>query len=121
MCIRDRGRAPDYDRNFFDRGSLTRYELASVLKNILEAEKKGSTLTDEERKKLARLKKEYIRELDALGYSDEKEKKEPVIEISGDARVRWTKGEENDARIRTGAKWNIGNSTYIQGQGSINS
>lgn len=48
-------------------------------------------------------------------------KKEPVIEISGDARVRWTKGEENDARIRTGAKWNIGNSTYIQGQGSINS
>ena len=48
-------------------------------------------------------------------------KKEPVIEIRGDARVRWTKGEENDARIRTGAKWNIGNSTYIQGQGSINS
>lgn len=115
----EKGCAPGYDRNFFDRGSLTRYELASVLKDILEAEKKGSTLTDEERKKLARLKKEYIRELDALGYSDEK--KEPVIEIRGDARVRWTKGEENDARIRTGAKWNIGNSTYIQGQGSVNS
>jgi hypothetical protein len=115
----EKGCAPGYDVNFFNRGSLTRYELASVLKDILEAEKKGSTLTDEERKKLARLKKEYIRELDALGYSDEK--KEPIIEISGDARVRWTKGEENDARIRTGAKWNIGNSTYIQGQGSINS
>ena len=114
----EKGCAPGYDVNFFNRGSLTRYELASVLKDILEAEKKGSTLTDEERKKLARLKKEYIRELDALGYSDEKEKKEPVIEIGGDARVRWTKGEENDARIRTGAKWN---STYIQGQGSINS
>lgn len=116
-----KGCAPGYDVNFFNRGSLTRYELASVLKDILEAEKKGSTLTDEERKKLARLKKEYIRELDALGYSDEKEKKEPVIEIRGDARVRWAKGEENDARIRTGAKWNIGNSTYIQGQGSVNS
>ena len=115
----EKGCAPGYDVNFFNRGSLTRYELASVLKDILEAEKKGSTLTDEERKKLAHLKKEYIRELDALGYSDEK--KEPVIEIRGDARVRWTKGEENDARIRTGAKWNIGNSTYIQGQGSINS
>ena len=115
----EKGCAPGYDVNFFNRGSLTRYELASVLKDILEAEKKGSTLTDEERKKLARLKKEYIRELDALGYSDEK--KEPVIEIRGDARVRWTKGEENDARIRTGAKWNIGNSTYIQGQGSVNS
>lgn len=36
----EKGRAPDYDRNFFNRGSLTRYELASVLKNILEAEKK---------------------------------------------------------------------------------
>ena len=94
----EKGCAPGYDVNFFNRGSLTRYELASVLKDILEAEKK-----------------------DALGYSDEKEKKEPIIEISGDARVRWTKGEENDARIRTGAKWNIGNSTYIQGQGSINS
>lgn len=115
----EKGCAPGYDVNFFNRGSLTRYELASVLKDILEAEKKGSTLTDEERKKLAHLKKEYIRELDALGYSDEK--KEPVIEIRGDARVRWAKGEENDARIRTGAKWNIGNSTYIQGQGSVNS
>lgn len=115
----EKGRAPDYDRNFFDRGSLTRYELASVLKNILEAEKKGAAFTEGEKKKLIRLKKEYIRELDALGYSDEK--KEPVIEIRGDARVRWAKGEENDARIRTGAKWNIGNSTYIQGQGSVNS
>lgn len=36
----EKGCAPDYDRNFFNRGSLTRYELASVLKNILEAEKK---------------------------------------------------------------------------------
>ena len=87
----EKGCAPGYDVNFFNRGSLTRYELASVLKDILEA----------------------------LGYSDEK--KEPVIEIRGDARVRWAKGEENDARIRTGAKWNIGNSTYIQGQGSVNS
>ena len=54
----EKGRAPDYDRNFFDRGSLTRYELASVLKNILEAEKKGAAFTEEEKKKLIRLKKE---------------------------------------------------------------
>ena len=64
----EKGRAPDYDRNFFNRGSLTRYELASVLKNILEAEKKGAAFTEEEKKKLIRLKKEYARELDALGY-----------------------------------------------------
>ena len=73
----EKGCAPGYDVNFFNRGSLTRYELASVLKDILEAEKKGSTLTDEERKKLARLKKEYIRELDALGYS--MKRKSPLL------------------------------------------
>lgn len=113
----EKGRAPNYDRNFFNRGSLTRYELASVLKNVLEAEKKGMTLTEGE--KLARLKKEYIRELDALGYKEEKEKKEPIIEISGDARIRRMKGKDGDARIRMGAKWNIGTDTYVQGQGTI--
>lgn len=50
-----------------------------------------------------------------------KKRKSPLLKSGGDARIRWAKGEENDARIRTGAKWNIGNSTYIQGQGSINS
>lgn len=48
----EKGRAPDYDRNFFNRGSLTRYELASVLKNILEAEKKGLLLQRKRRKNL---------------------------------------------------------------------
>lgn len=48
----EKGRAPDYDRNFFDRGSLTRYELASVLKNILEVEKKGLPLQRKRRKNL---------------------------------------------------------------------
>lgn len=48
----EKGRAPDYDRNFFNRGSLTRHELASVLKNILETEKKGLPLQRERRKNL---------------------------------------------------------------------
>ncbi len=48
----EKGRAPDYDRNFFDRGSLTRYELASVLKNILKAEKKELPLQRKRRKNL---------------------------------------------------------------------
>lgn len=117
----EKGRAPDYDRNFFDRGSLTRYETCLRSEKYSRSGEKGAAFTEGEKKKLIRLKKEYARELDALGYGDEKEKKEPVIEIGGDARVRWTKGEENDVRIRTGAKWNIGNSTYIQGQGSVNS
>ena len=71
----EKGCAPGYDVNFFNRGSLTRYELASVLKDILEAEKKGSTLTDEERKKLIRLKKEYARELDVM----KKKRKSPLL------------------------------------------
>lgn len=40
----EKGCAPGYDVNFFNRGSLTRYELASVLKDILEAEKRAVPL-----------------------------------------------------------------------------
>lgn len=40
----EKGCAPSYDVNFFNRGSLTRYELASVLKDILEAEKRAVPL-----------------------------------------------------------------------------
>lgn len=75
----EKGRAPDYDRNFFDRGSLTRYELASVLKNILEAEKKGSTLTDEERKKLAHLKKNTSVNWMPSGTVMKKKRKSPLL------------------------------------------
>lgn len=75
----EKGRAPDYDRNFFDRGSLTRYELASVLKNILEAEKKGSTLTDEERKKLAHLKKNTSVNWMRSGTVMKKKRKSPLL------------------------------------------
>ena len=46
----EKGRAPDYDRNFFNRGSLTRYELASVLKN--KRRKKGLLLQRKRRKNL---------------------------------------------------------------------
>lgn len=75
----EKGRAPDYDRNFFDRGGLTRYELASVLKNILEAEKKGSTLTDEERKKLAHLKKNTSVNWMRSGTVMKKKRKSPLL------------------------------------------
>ena len=111
------GRAPAYDKNFFNRGSITRYELASILKNILESADKEA-FSEEEKTNLAELKKNYRRELDTLGYKEEKSKKEPIIEISGDARIRWTKGEDTDARARVGAKWNISEDTYIQGRGT---
>lgn len=75
----EKGCAPGYDVNFFNRGSLTRYELASVLKDILEAEKKGSTLTDEERKKLARLKKNISVNWMRSGTVMKKKRKSPLL------------------------------------------
>lgn len=75
----EKGRAPDYDRNFFNRGSLTRYELASVLKNILEAEKKGAAFTEEEKKKLIRLKKNMPVNWMPSGTVMKKERKNPLL------------------------------------------
>lgn len=75
----EKGCAPGYDVNFFNRGSLTRYELASVLKDILEAEKKGSTLTDEERKKIARLKKNISVNWMRSGTVMKKKRKSPLL------------------------------------------
>lgn len=75
----EKGRAPDYDRNFFDRGGLTRYELASVLKNILEAEKKGAAFTEEEKKKLIRLKKNMPVNWMPSGTVMKKKRKSPLL------------------------------------------
>ncbi len=117
----ERGKAPGYDKSFFDRGSLTRYELASVLKSVLENQTEGNasaSLTADEMNMLSRLKKEYGRELEALGWKEPQKHKDPILEIGGDARVRWTKGENTDARVRVGGRWDIGSDTYVEGQGS---
>lgn len=62
------GKAPSYTADFFSRGSMTRYELASVIKDMLEHHNEK----DKDHESLMKLKKEYTRELEALGYREEK-------------------------------------------------
>lgn len=62
------GKAPLYTADFFSRGSMTRYELASVIKDMLEHHNEK----DKDHESLMKLKKEYARELEALGYKEEK-------------------------------------------------
>ena len=62
------GKAPSYTTDFFSRGSMTRYELASVIKDMLEHHNEK----DKDHESLMKLKKEYARELEALGYKEEK-------------------------------------------------
>lgn len=117
MCRENK--APSYTEDFFSRGMLTRYEMASLLKDILE-NKEQSGFDEESKKTLDKLKKEYSRELHVLGWKEEKNKdrNEPIVEIGGDARIRWRKGEGTDARVRAGGRWNVGENTYIEGGGS---
>ena len=106
----EEGKAPDYTTSFFSK-ELTRYEIASVIKNVLDNQK--DTPADEN---LAKLKKEYSRELEALGYKEPKKKGsnvKPIFEISGDTRVRYNSDSEVDARARVNTKWHIGKNTDV--------
>lgn len=109
----EKGEAPDYTVGFFDK-ELTRYELASVIKNILE---NSNNQVDAETQD--RLKKEYKRELDALGYREKKEKPDdgvtPLFEIHGDSRVRYNSKSEADARARVNGTWHIGKTDIVAG------
>lgn len=109
----EKGEAPDYSLGFFDK-ELTRYELASVIKNILEHQEE----TDDN-DTLQRLKKEYARELEAQGYREKKKKSadsvKPLFEIHGDSRVRYHSESEADARARINGTWHIGKTDIIAG------
>ena len=104
---------PAYTTAFFDK-TLTRYEIASVVKNILE-----SVPAKDQTEDMARLKKEYTRELEAQGYREKKKKEErkPILEISGDTRVRYKNDSGSDARARVNTTWHIGK-TDIVAEGS---
>ncbi|MEE3453018.1 hypothetical protein [Dialister sp.] len=100
------GKAPDYDERFFNRGEITRYELAGVVKNLLE----NNSQKGDDGQKLAKLKKEYARELESLGYHEEKKKPggTPIFEIGGDGRIRYNNDGKADARVRIETRANIG-------------
>ena len=92
--------------------TLTRYEIASVVKNILE-----SVPAKDQTEDMARLKKEYTRELEAQGYREKKKKEErkPILEISGDTRVRYKNDGGSDARARVNTTWHIGKTDIVAG------
>lgn len=112
-ALTEEGKAPAYTTAFFDK-TLTRYEIASVVKNILE-----SVPAKDQTEDMARLKKEYTRELEAQGYREKKKKEErkPILEISGDTRVRYKNDSGSDARARVNTTWHIGK-TDITAEGS---
>lgn len=109
------GKAPSYTNDFFSRGSVTRYELASVIKDMLEHHQTG----DADHAALMKLKKEYARELEALGYKEEKKIPEgkPILEMSGDGRIRYSSDGRVDGRVRTGGTWHLGDSTDVTAGG----
>ena len=107
----EKGQAPDYTVAFFDK-ELTRYELASVIKNALE-----HTPEESRSEELNKLKKSYSRELESQGYTEKKKRRtasavKPIYEIHGDTRVR-TGSEKSDARARVEGTWHIGGNTDI--------
>lgn len=117
--LTEQGRAPGYTKDFFEGKDLTRYELASVIKTLLENHKQG----DGDEEALAKLKKEYVRELEAQGYKEPKRqpsKEKPIFEFHGDSRVRARSDGDADARARVTTKWNIGDRTSITAGGEAN-
>ena len=112
------GKAPSYTEDFFRRGSMTRYELASVIKDMLEHHDRN----DKDHGSLMKLKKEYARELEALGYREEKKTVEgkPVLEMGGDGRIRYSSDGDADGRVRVNTRWHIGDDTTVNAGGTKN-
>ena len=112
------GKAPSYTIDFFSRGSMTRYELASVIKDMLEHHNEK----DKDHESLMKLKKEYARELEALGYREEKKIPEgkPMLEMSGDGRIRYNSDGDADGRVRVNTRWRIGDDTTVNAEGTKN-
>lgn len=112
----EEGRSPSYKTDYFQYGdSLTRYELGKVIADLL---KNGKGLTDEEEAELAKMKKSYRRELDALGWKEPEKKRGPIFEISGDLRLRHTsEGGGSDARARMGFTYHVNRNTSVRGRG----
>lgn len=105
LALCKEGKAPDYDEKFFNRGEITRYELAGIIKNLLE----NNSREGDDGASLKKLKKEYARELESLGYHEEKKKPEgtPIFEIGGDGRIRYNNDGKADGRVRIDARAHI--------------
>ena len=80
------------------------------MKNILE-----SVPAKDQTEDMARLTKEYTLELEAQGYREKKEERKPILEISGDTRVRYKNDSGSDARARVNTTWHIGKTDIVAG------
>lgn len=86
------GKAPGYSTAFFkERSDMTRYELAGVIKNILES---GLVTNENDQKVLQQLKKNYSRELSALGWQEKrKTPSHPIFEIQRNGDMKQVAAE----------------------------
>ena len=55
--------------------------------------------------------------LEAQGYREKKkeEERKPILEISGDTRVRYKNDSGSDARTRVNTTWHIGKTDIVAG------
>lgn len=113
----EEGKSPKYGADYFVNGAhLTRYELAGVMIDLMD---NGKDLTNADWVELNKMRRSYRRELDAHGWhAAPKEQKKPLIEISGDLRVRHQSGGNgdggSDARARLGFTYHVDDHTSIQ-------
>lgn len=114
MCAE--GKSPKYDASYFkENPHISRYELAGVIIDLLDH---GRNLSDEDEESLQKMTKSYSRELAARDWhAPEAEKKQPLLEIHGDLRLRHTKGEGDDARARLGFQYNVSDNTTLSAGG----
>jgi hypothetical protein len=117
-ALTEEGKAPSYTKDFFSRGEITRYELAGIIKNMLE----NHNAKDRDHQDLMKLKKAYARELESLGYQEKRDLSggKPVMEFSGDGRIRYSDGSAVDGRVRVNTTWHLDNDTTVSARGTKN-
>ena len=107
-----------YAPNSFDTVSKGNY----AYKTVYTMCEQGKTVP-EDNPSLMKLRKDYARELEALGWKPPKRqpsKEKPILEIGGDSRIRYNNGGDADARVRVAGRWNITDNTSIQAGGEKN-
>ncbi len=115
------GKSPKYTYEDMQIGrKLTRYEFAAYIIDLSDC---GKNLDEKDLADLERAKKDYERELSARGWKEKREKKQPLLVIDGDFRVRHRSGEGggNDARTRVGATYRVTETTTIHADTKVES
>ena len=111
------GKSPKYTYDDMQIGrKLTRYELAAYIIDLLDH---GKNLDETDKADLEKIKKAYERELKARGWKEKRTRKEPILTIDGDLRIRHQSGNGNDARARVGATVRVGEKTTIRADKTV--